>query len=80
MEPGILSRFLLPMDALGGALIHGLLDPVLGSPVRVDHLGVPQGFIETEYLRTDLLAIAAGNALIRIDYRDAFAHFSPLPV
>jgi hypothetical protein len=81
MEPGILSRFLLlPMDALGGTLVHGLLDSVFRSPVGIDHLGVAQGFIEAEYLGTNLLAIAAGNALIHIDCRDAFAHFSLLPV
>jgi hypothetical protein len=36
---------------------------------------MPQRFIEAEYFRTDLPAIAAGNAFFRDNYGDAPRHF-----
>jgi hypothetical protein len=67
---------LLPMNALDRALVYSLLNPVLRGPVGVNHLGMPQRFIEAEYFRTDLLTIATGNAFFRHNYGYAPPHFN----
>jgi hypothetical protein len=65
---------LLPMSAVYRILIYGLQDLVLRSAKGVDDLGMSQGFIEAEDFGTDLLAIAASNALIDFYHRDAPGH------
>ena len=59
--------FLLPVNALDRTLVHGFLDFFFRGAMGVNHLRMPQGFVEAEYFRTDLLAIATGYAFVNIN-------------
>jgi hypothetical protein len=65
---------ILPMNAIDRAGVNGLLDFVCRRAPGIEDLGEPQGVVESEDLRTDFYARAAGDTLFFHDKGEVVRH------
>jgi uncharacterized membrane protein YphA (DoxX/SURF4 family) len=62
------------MDALHRTGVNGFLDFIFRGAAGVDHLGKPPTLVESEDLRAQLFASAAGDALLFHYIGEALGH------
>jgi hypothetical protein len=65
-DQSIFFLLILPMNAFGGTVVHGLLYLIRVGAALVDDDGIALFFIQFEYFRADFLTGTAGDAF-RVD-------------